>query len=271
MKKYDFHTHLFTTWERGTLSLERGSREPEIILNSVIRSGLDGISLVNFEDYRYEHFVDEAKQKRGKYKIVRDIKNALVFDIQGREVVVMKGQEIPTAKGNDEHVLCLGLRYGQQLQSHAGLKKTLEKAREIQGVVVADHVANSLGIGHDNLYVFAKYFDAFESFNANFPMMRKEEKEYWESELKIPGISVSDSHNRRDLGNGHTDTDMLDFSNAHNFRCSFKDMCKRRDFTPVVERQNPGISKLEHIGFVLYDVFLRRKLGFLKSPQHQNE
>ena len=70
--RYDLHTHLFTTWEKGRLSLERGSRHPDVILDSVNKAGVDGIALVNFADNRYEKFVYESIVHPGNWKISKN-------------------------------------------------------------------------------------------------------------------------------------------------------------------------------------------------------
>jgi len=77
MAKYDLHTHLFTTWEKGKLSLERAPRDLDYIADSIKNAGLDGIALVNFEDVRYENFAASARENPGRYRVARELANAL--------------------------------------------------------------------------------------------------------------------------------------------------------------------------------------------------
>ncbi len=105
MVKYDLHTHLFTVWDKGKFSLEKGSRDIDDILSSIETSGIDGISLVNFNDRRYERFTDSARdRKTGKYTSKKEISNAIIFENQdnGKLLRVIKGEEVNTDKG---HVL----------------------------------------------------------------------------------------------------------------------------------------------------------------------
>jgi len=257
MKSYDLHTHLFTTWEQGRFSLERTPRDVDLIIDSIKQAGLEGIALVNFEDIRFEEFAAEARVHFGKYKLMREIVNALSFTDGDSVFRVIRGQEIPTSEG---HVLALGGNGFARIPRGLSLKDTLDEADNAGIPVIADHPLGYMGIGGKRLSDYSERFAAYEAFNGNY-------KSIIDCEFAgdLNGIAVSDSHNLKDLGNGHVNFSRdIDFSRENNLRDSLKAMLASGEFRVSVRRRNPFSSKLGHVVTAVYDAKIRVKLGWLE-------
>lgn len=226
MTKYDLHAHLFTSWETGKFSLERGSREVGDILDVVKNEGLKGIALTCFEDYRFEEFAASARSEFGKYRLVRELSNALTFTDGEEAIRIIRAQEIPTREGE---VLALAGNSFDRIQKEQGLKETLEKIANSGAIAIAVHPAGYGGIGKVKLTGYGNLFHAYEKFNANFqPVLL----------AGLPGISVSDCYNRKDLGNGYIEIEKdFDFSSEDNLISSIKEALASRRFKPVVKKE----------------------------------
>jgi len=255
MKSYDLHTHLFTNWERGRFSLERASRGVDDIIDSIKYAGLDGIALVNFGDIRFEEFAAKARVHFGRYKLMREIVNALSFTDGDSVFRVIRGQEIPTSEG---HVLALGGNGFARIPRGLSLKDTLDEADNAGIPVIADHPLGYMGIGEKKLNDYSERFAAYELFNGNYRIVR-------DFAGDLNGIAVSDSHNRKDLGNGHVNFSRdIDFSRENNLRDSLRAMLSSGEFRVSVRRRNPLSSRVGHIVTALYDSKVRLKLGWLE-------
>jgi len=269
-ERYDLHTHLFTTWEQGRLSLERASRDPDYVLDAVRNAGLDGIVLANFGDYRYEQFVDSLKERKGgKYRISKELSNALVFESDDVAVKIIKGQEVPTKHG---HLLVLAQDYGTRILTDQTLLKDKEIELAARGanasgsVVVPCHWWGFGGIGKNRLLENAENFHAFEEFNGNYSPPSPEDIEEIRTQTSLFGIATSDSHNRKDLGNGYIEIfEDLDFSSADNLKESLKNTLLSGEFKFEVRKRNPLASRFGHAAIIGYDVFIRRKFKLLEG------
>jgi len=270
MPKYDLHTHLFHTWEKGKFSLERAPRNVDYIISAINNAGLDGIVLANSHDARYEKFAWLSREHDGEYRMVRELENALVFvdKKETKEIKIIKGDEVETKEG---HVLVIGAKYFQNMWGES-LERTLKIAEKHGAVKIATHVFGCYGIGKENLLKYVDEFHAFEGFNGNYSNfffkgnLNQKEIERLEKELGIPGISVSDSHNKKDIGNGHIEIlEDLEFTNSDNLKDSLKDVLKNKRFKLVIRKLNSLSSVVGHVAVCLYDCKIRRPLGLIKQ------
>jgi len=262
-KEYDLHTHLFTTWEKGRLSLERALRDPSYILNAIQKAELNGIALVNSADNRYEEFAYESKMFNmilGKWRVANELKNALVFeDNAGRKIRVIRGEEVETNKG---HVLALGMGEGENIYPADDLEFISRRVRNCGGVLIAAHPFNIAGIGKQTLIERADLFDSFERENSNFKSLPFWELDEIERQTRLCGIAVSDSHNRKDIGVGNVLFESeLDFSSEDYLKDSLKERLIKGDFKVGMKKAS-RLGTLAHIGLIVYDI-TRRKLGLL--------
>jgi hypothetical protein len=257
MAKYDLHTHLFTTWEQGNLSLERAPRNPDYLLDAVKAMGLDGIALANFCDTRFEQFADSASQAV-RYKLAKKLLNALIFEHREGQIKIIGAEETSTDKG---HLLIIGKDYGSRIIPRSSLTSIDSRGAS----KIADHFWDKhIGIGKTNLIELSSYFTAFERANSNFGNLSDEEVKELEKTTGLFSISTSDSHNRRDLGNAYIETSQdFDFSSEENLRGSIEQTLKQRKFIPHFVRMNPYLSRLGHLFLVSYDVKIRRPLKLL--------
>jgi len=272
-ERYDLHTHLFTTWEKGRYSLERQPRSPERILSAIRRAGLDGIVLVNFADSRYEKFADEAlKEPISGFSFVKSSPNALTFADDKGYLRVIKGQEIPTPDG---HVLAVATDYGQSVANWMRLVETSKAIRNNGAISCADHFSGRMGVGTGKLVENPELFDTFEGINQNYA--RRVLKPLVGINLPVPmlnkiscftglnWIAVSDSHNLGDIGTGHIMIQGgLDFSGADNLRGSLKEVLSHQEkFVPVDIKPNAIGAILAHAFIANYDSKIREPRGWL--------
>lgn len=277
MEKYDLHAHLFSNWKKGKYSLEKAPRTPEYILDTINKKGLDGMVLTNFGDAdglktAYEELAASSYdgESLGKYKLVRELDNALVFENGEREFKIIKGHEISTLAG---HVVAIGLKKGFFVEERRNLDSTLKKVRANRGISNADHYSGFMGIGIDKLMQYSKLLDCFEGINQNYvheilkfklglnPSL--DELNQIKSLTGLNWIAVSDCHNRKDLGNGHIEiNENLDFSSGDNLTEHLKDVLKQGRFRPINGQPNSLRSVLGHAFITTYDGKIRTRMGW---------
>jgi len=280
MPKYDLHTHFFTNPHRGKYSLETSSREPWFILDAIKAARLDGIGFGNFGSFgtwkdAYEQFSVRVKkgQLGGRYRVCRELENALVFTDEKKEYKVIKIQEIPTLPKGKGHIVAIGLDKGEKIVGKTNCRGILEQARNKGAVVNADHYSGFAGVGKERLEQYNSLIDCFEGFNANYchialaPLLglnpTKQEAEELAKELGINWIATSDCHNTTDIGNGHIETEGdFDFSSANNLRESIRATLTQRTFKPVCKQSNPLRSVLGHMIIYLYDTQIRNRMDW---------
>lgn len=279
VERYDLHTHFFTNWKKGKFSLERAPRNPNYILDAVRKAGLDGVVLANagasggWKD-AYEEFSETAKDKErlGEYKLVRELKNAIIFEDEKGLLKIIKGQEVLT----EGHILAIGLNYGEIIPSRVKLESALKQIINIGAISSAAHPFGFLGIGKENLERYKERFNVFE-LNQNYEHIllqpklginpSTEEADKLAKKLGLNWVPVSDCHNRRDLGNGHikVESNSIDFSSSDNLKDSLKEVLKygkQKRFIPVIRKPNSLISVMGHMLIGLYDLRIRNKLGW---------
>jgi predicted metal-dependent phosphoesterase TrpH len=265
MIKYDLHVHLFTAWNKGRFSLEKDSRDIDNILGSIESSEINGISLVNFNDRRYEGFTDSARnRKTGKYTFKNEISNAIIFENQdnGKLLKIIKGQEVNTDKG---HVLFLGQDYGVNIYPKIKLENSLEQGKQNNLVIIADHWWSNNGISKNNLIKYQNYFHGFEEFNGNYEKLKTKRIQGIKQKTGLNSIVSSDSHMLEDIGNAYIEFyEDIDFSSSEDLKNSLKERIKSGKFENHIKKRNPISSKVKHIALVLYDGKIRRRLGWLK-------
>ncbi|MEK6875357.1 MAG: hypothetical protein AABX30_01600 [Nanoarchaeota archaeon] len=199
--KIDSHVHIYTSyldkrWEPGPRDLETFTKE-------FSKRGLNASTLTNFNDERYELFIETAKNLPKGWDFKEYKRGAIVTmpdktDPNGNKFYWFKSQEIPTEKG---HVLFLGTLKGKHIKPFKSLEETLKKADPLN-TIVADHAEavlsgiNPLGIGIKNLLRYKKYFHAAE-WNSScwflFPESNKRIEKLCKEE-NIPLIANSDSY-----------------------------------------------------------------------------
>jgi len=264
-ERYDLHTHLFTTWDKGRFSLERGSRESDAILDAIRDKGLDGIVLANFADYRYEKFVRDMRRWGDmKYIPVKNLGNALVVvdKEETKEIKIIRGEEVPTPQG---HVLVIGMDYGCNIGQGRTLTEVCKIARSSGASIVSAHTFYSQGV-REELVRNPHLFHSWESKNCNHKPLSDEIIMDIGISICKKGIHVSDSHNRKDLGNAYIEVDGgFDFLSSDEMRDSMRDVLVTGKFNPVMVRMNPLASRLFHIPLAMYDGCFRMKVGLLKS------
>jgi len=209
----DLHNHLKT-----------GSDMSNIGFNQVVdlakeRLGAGGIlGIVNFADRRYEQFVDKRGYER------QDFGNG--FYVPGRDILVVKGEEVSTKQG---HLLVLGVRKNEHFVHGKPLEETIRDARQMKGIVIADHPFTYIGIGkqlqkvHDIEGVISYpdllgKLDAIEVHNGEAALLppnpNKKAQEYYRRmkhlAIRLGALSVSDGHSLREMGMSYTALDMPD-------------------------------------------------------------
>jgi len=212
----DLHTHLKTGSDFSHIDFNR------VINLARTRLGKGGIvGLTNFEDDRYEQFIERPGYER------INLGNAIY--VPKREILVVKGQEIPT---RECHILVLGLEQGISLRSGLPLGNTLNDAKERDLAVILPHPGSYQGILKeiDRLSEFTKRVKEGAIFDTpNFLSQRVHGIEIYnsEQELGFPkyadnnrvksfqkvmaqwfdfgAVANSDGHSIRELGRSYTE------------------------------------------------------------------
>jgi hypothetical protein len=268
MEKYDLHAHLFTIWERGMLSFERASREPEVILDAIQTAGLDGIGLADFQDHRFAKLASYVREgqklgRDGRYKVVKKLRNSLVFATGTGLINIIRVQEVRTQEGD---VSFIGLDDNINLPYRHRLEATLDLGRGFGAPIVANHPFGMFGIGRCNLMVYANYLTAFEKGNCNYRNLKPEEILGIEEQTGLNGIDVSDSHNLGDLGNGYIIIrGAVDTRSEDAVIESIRHHLTTGGFKPYTRRKNPVASRLGHLALAFYDCKIRRPLRLIET------
>ena len=281
IERYDLHTHFRNNWGGGSFSLERDPLIPGFYLDCLKQRGIDGVGLVNFgasgkNAYAFELFRDLCldKEKVFPYSLVKDLSNALVFkDKGGKTLSVIKAQEIPTKlPERHDHILAIGLDRDVLIEEGQGISQTLKKIKSYGAISCPDHPLCFAGIGEQNLINYCEGFDTWEAYNQNFfnkalksrlGLNPDEDKvRFLEGIIGKRGISVSDSHNSKDVGNGFIEVEKIDFSSKDNFLGSFKQVFNNNDFISGYCKHNSLFSVLSHVFVVYYDGLIRKRFGW---------
>jgi hypothetical protein len=243
--KADLHNHL------RTLSGMNGlfNKTVDKVRSSLGVGGL--IGLVNYEDKRYESFVNQRGYER------KNIGSAIY--IPEKDVVIVKGQEIPTNQGD---LLVLGLKENKHLKSGKSLEYTFNEARDNNGIILADHLFYFAGIG---CYLrrnqsLLKYLDGIEVHNgeanvwipkiapANANNISQEFYGKIKNNFNIGAICVSDGHSIFEIGSSYSSIEKPNIENSEVLNKSLrKSIREHKDFSQD-KQTNSNLRALDHIG-----------------------
>jgi hypothetical protein len=131
--KADLHTHLATGSDLSHISFNQ-------VIN-IMRKRLGGgiLGLTNFEDCRYDDFIEKPGYERVNYG------NAIYVPDpkEGKDALIVNCQELFTREGS--HVLVLGIEQGVRLRSGWPLGNILSNAKERGLAVILPHLATYQG------------------------------------------------------------------------------------------------------------------------------
>lgn len=209
--KADLHNHLRTRSDMYGLfnpAIDKAKK----------RLGARGIlGVVNFDDRRYEDFVDQRGYDREKIG-----RNAIY--VPEKDILVVKGQEVPT---NDGHILVIGLNYGVHLKRKMNLSDTLKNAADENGIIILDHPFYRDGVidyFRNNVDELRKIsgieihngeaafgFRRFPVLQDTFPYGANENARIYYNDLlktgnryRIGALSFSDGHSIYEIGRSYT-------------------------------------------------------------------
>jgi len=247
--KSDLHNHLKTRSEMSGLF----NPVIDVIERKLGTGGVLG--LINFEDNRYEEFI----QQKGYERV--DLSNAVY--IPEKDVLVVKGQEVPTKQG---HLLVLGLRKDISMKSGRTLEDTIKEANDNDGIIIADHPFYCEGIGSyltENPELLQK-FDGIEVHNSEaalrLPFLtpknaNKKAKKFfnsWRETYDLAEIYSSDGHSLREIGRDYTNIRMpLDYQSVESSEeliIALRNGLKASRHLPKGLHKNSRTDALIHIG-----------------------
>ena len=209
--KADLHNHFRTS------SNMDGLFDPAV--NTIFRNlGIYSlIGLINFEDQRYEKFIQQPGYER------QDLGNSIY--LPKLDILIVKGQEVPTQQG---HLLVLGIEKGKKNHIPVGmsLKDTIKASRDLNGIIIADHPFYRDGIGPflQKKPGYLSRVDAFETHNGEAALWipgltpkdaNQKALEFYQrtSTSKLVGsLACSDGHSLYEIGSSYTDLTMPDYS-----------------------------------------------------------
>lgn len=175
MLKCDFHMH--------TKYSPDSDMEPEIIIRTALKRGLDVIGVVDHDIYK-----GGPETKKIAEKIAP-------------ELIVIPGEEIKTLSGE---VIAFNLK--RTIPKKMALADTVEEARGQGAFIIVPHPFDKLrqGVG-ENIDIIKDDIDAIEIFNARtmFHSFNMKARKYAEDNM-IPIIAGSDSHFYYEIGAGYT-------------------------------------------------------------------
>lgn len=210
----DLHNHLRTFSDMSNLDFNR------VIDIASQRLGEYGIlGLINFNDDRYEQFSGLEGYER--------INLGNGFYIPEKKLMVVKGQEIPTKQG---HLLVLGVKENEHLESGMDLESTVEDALDHDGIIVADHPFYYGGLGSylEQEPVYADLFDGIEVYNSEaelwFPGVlprgaNKRARKFYEQvkdKSCVGALLSSDGHSLAEIGRSYTQLEMPEYDLIQN-------------------------------------------------------
>lgn len=176
--RFDLHVH--------SCFSKDSNADIDSILICAKKNGLDGIAICDHDTIE------------GGLACVKRAKEI------GTDLIVIPGVEVMSSKG---HILVLGIE--ENIEPHLSPEKTIERARELGGVVIIPHPfkLSSHGIG----FVEGIDIDAVEVLNSrcldNRPNMKA--KKAAESQ-NLPQVGGSDAHTPQMVGQAYTEIDVED-------------------------------------------------------------
>lgn len=199
IKKYfrvDSHLHIYTSW-KDTL-WEPGPRDLESFTKEFTSRGLDSATLTNFNDDRYENFMETAKTFPKDWDFKEYERGAIVNLPDGKNFYWLKSQEIPTEQG---HVLFTGVRKNNHIKPYRNIEEVFLDADDLT-IIIADHPlwvmpkGNPLGIGEENLIRYSSKFHAAELNGSSWLLARHANTnlEKLSKKINLPLIANSDAY-----------------------------------------------------------------------------
>jgi len=191
MKKFDLHVH--STCSKHNLWGIDGVHTPEIIVESAIRIGLDGIAITD-------------------HNSVKGSKRAIQYvNEKNLSLLVIPGAEVRSSSGD---ILALGIQ--EDIKPKLSILDTIDRIKDQGGIAIAAHpykYNSKLGIKLLDAAVHSR-FDAIEVFNANVRKGANEKAGQIAEKFKISGVAGSDAHCIANLGRGITCFDLNDSSDG---------------------------------------------------------
>jgi hypothetical protein len=270
MVKADLHNHLRTS---SNLS---DSDFNATINTSLRRLGPEGIvGLVNFDDKRYEQFINLKGYER---TYVGEKSNGIyAYAPRQRGIFVIKGQEVPTQEG---HLLVFGLGKDVHLKQHRNLKDTLKEAKDNNGIVVVDHPFHSHGLGtyleHNKDMI--NEIDAIEVHNGEaalglphtpFPYRANQKAQEFYDRMKqefphLGALSSSDGHSLYEIGSSWTEIGEPDIWHNYRFVDSLRDSVRDTNNQTSAKRSNSVVGALDHMLDLAFIIKVAPKIGLSK-------
>jgi len=243
--KVDLHNHLKTLSGMDGLF----NKTVDKVRTSLGAEGV--IVVVNYEDKRYESFINQ----KGYDRI--NIGNAIY--IPEKNILIIKGQEIPTKQKN--HPLIIGLKENMHLKSGRTLEDTCKEAVDNNGITIGVHPFYVEGVGpylekNENLL---NYFDGIEIHNGEANIWipgiapanaNKKAQEFYEKikdKYDIGAISCSDGHSLYEIGSSYTILEKLNIKNSETLNESLRSSIRRHKDFSQDKQKNSYIGALDHI------------------------
>ena len=223
--RFDLHVH--------SCYSKDSSADIDSIIRYAEKNGLDGIAICDHDTIEG----GIACAKRAKEL--------------STDLIVIPGVEVMSSKG---HILVLGIE--KDIQPHLSPEKTIERARELDGVVIIPHPfkLSSHGIG----YVEGLDIDAVEVLNSRCLDNRPNRKAKRAADSQnLPQVGGSDAHTPQMIGQAYTEIDVED----KNVDTNAILMAIRQG------KVNPGGEKTPKIAVIkqMFVGFGRKIIGYLRD------
>ncbi len=277
IKKYfklDSHLHIYTSWKDNLW--EPGPRDLETFTREFSLRGLDSAALTNFNDDRYETFMETGKNLPRDWDFKEYERGAIINLPDGKKFYWLKSQEIPTEQG---HVLFTGVRKNNHIKPYRNIEEVFSDTED--SIIIADHPlwiipkGNPLGIGEKNLIKYSSKFHAAELNGSAWLLARHANPnlEKLAKEINLPLIANSDAYGFTlpfifgvapflDIGKTYTEFERKDLQleDIDSLIYSLKENIVEGKCKPHLKKNNPltifqhafftlGYSRLKKIGF----------------------
>ena len=176
--RFDLHVH--------SCYSKDSNADIDSIITHAEKNGLDGIAICDHDTVE------------GGIACVKRAKEL------GTNLIVIPGVEVMSSKG---HILVLGIN--ENIEPHLSPEKTIERARELGGVVIIPHPfkITSHGIG----YVDGLDVDAVETLNSRCLDNRPNQKAKKAADsFNLPQVGGSDAHTPQMVGQAYAEIDLED-------------------------------------------------------------
>jgi hypothetical protein len=225
-------TSLHEHWATSSkMSDKHAAKIVETALDCLGTYGLTTIT--NFDDNRYEKFIDSLDNQNYHLKSIND---RIFYLPEFQDLTFIKTQELPL--DNKKHVLALGLPFDYQIPSRISLNELSDLSKEKNLIIIADHPFYYQGIGKELNKDSIDKFDAIEVWNGNAcfgiplsPFKRNTNntsldffKKY--SNNSFGGITSQDGHSNGEACKSYSIIDKPDYSSSESFMKTLKKSIK---------------------------------------------